>query len=429
MRALTLWVCSAFLFGAGPATRAVTLDGLTLDDYFAAALSRSEVVATQAELIRQAQERYQQATAARLPTVEGLAAYTRQEAVPSRALDGSLIPDRQPLVRLTATQPLFRGFREFAALRQTQALIGAQRLDYDNARVQLFKDVAQNFFNVLSIERDLANLDEEIDQNFKREREIRARVRIGRSRASEILTVQSTISTLRAEAEQLRGQAHIARETFSFLSGLDPGTPLRDTEAAPVELETLDAYLARIDRRPDVRAGRRRLAAARESVEIARGGGLPSLDLTGNYYLKRSGSLDDVNWDVTLALTVPLYSGGAVQSQVREAASQETQAELSISLARRQARQEIRAAYQGVVYDRAQITALGEATESARRNYDAQTHDYRLGLVTNLDVLQALTALQQNQRALDRARYALKLDYVRLQAEAGRRPAPEDTTQ
>lgn len=416
------WLCAVVAIGASPAAAA---DGLLLDDYFAAALQRSEVVATQVELIRQAEERYQQADAARLPEVEGLASYTRQESVQRRAADGSLIPSRQPLVRLNAVQPLFRGFREFAALRQSRALIGARRFDYEDARVQLFKDVAQNFFNVLSIEQELVNLDSEIEQNLKREQEIRQRVRIGRSRASEILTVQSAISTLRAEAEQLRGQKRIARETFAFLSGLDADTPLRDTET-PEAPDTLDVYLGRIDQRPDVAAGRQRLTAAQENIEIAKGARLPSVDLTGNYYLKRSGSLEDVSWDVGIALTVPLYTGGALQSQVREAASQRTQAELGISRSRRLAEQEIRAAYQGVQYDRSQIDALSRATELARKNYDAQAHDYRLGLVTNLDVLQALTALQQNQRALDRASYAMKLDYVRLQAAAVLRPPPQE---
>ena len=427
---LPLWLCGVLVFGAGRAIPADAADGLSLDDYFAAALQRSEIVATQVESIRQAEERYQQASAALYPTVEGIASYTRQESVAPRALNSTPIPSRQPLARLSATQPLFRGFREFAALRQSQALIGAQQLDYESARVQLFKDIAQNFFNILSIQQELVNLDKEIEQNLKRETEIRARVRIGRSRASEILTVQSAISTLRAEGEQLRGQELIARETFAFLSGLDAAAPLRDTELPPTQPEPLDTYVAGIGRRPDVQASRQRLTATQESIEIARGARLPTVDLTGNYYLKRSGSLEDVNWDVGIVLTVPLYTGGAIQSQVREAVSQRTQAELSLSRAQRLAEQEVRASYRSVVYDRSQIEALATATELARKNYEAQARDYRLGLVTNLEVLQALTALQQNQRALDRVRYTMKLDHVRLETAAARRPArPERDSQ
>ncbi|MBI3778274.1 MAG: TolC family protein [Gammaproteobacteria bacterium] len=427
--AVTLVLAVAFLASTvATAKPAVAAEALTLDEYFAAALKRSEVVATQSELIRQAEERYKQADAALYPTVNGVASYTRQDPVPAGETSTSTSPNRQSLAKLTATQPLFRGFREFAALRQTKALLSAQNQDYLNARAQLFKDVTQNFYTVLSIEQDLKNLDEEINQNLDREKELNSRVRIGRSRIGEVLSVQSTISTLRAQVEQLQGQLGTVREAFAFLSGLVATTPLRDTEALPANLEPLNDYLVRLEQRPDVIASRQRLSAAQENTKVARGAHLPSLDLNANRYLERTGNLKDSSWDVGVALTVPIYAGGLLQSRVSEAVSQSTQAELSASQVSREAEQEIRTVYQNVVFDRSQLEALEKATDSARKNYEAQRRDYRLGLVTNLDVLQALTAFQQNQLTLDRARYTLKLDYLKLQAAAVRRPAPPPET-
>ena len=398
---------------------------LTLDETFAQALVRSEVVATQSELIRQAEERYQQADAAIYPTVSGFASYTWQD---SGARDQTAFPTRQPLARLSATQPLFRGFREFAAIRQSQALVGAQGDDYQNARVQLFKDVAQNFYDVLTLEQDLKNIDEQIGQYQQREKELQDRVRIGRTRPGEVLTVQATISTLRAQVEQARTQLSTARDIFAFLSGLPATTPLRDTEAIPADPGALDSYLSRVALRPDVKAAQRRQTAAQENISVARGAHLPSLDLNANRYLERTGSLENVDWDVQLALTVPIYSGGSVQSRVREAQSQKDQAELATTRARRLADQEIRSFYQTVVLDRSRLDALEKATDAAKSNYETQRRDYRLGLVTNLDVLQALSTYLENQQALDRVRYNVKLNYLRLQAAAVRRPAmPEET--
>jgi len=405
---------------------AAAAEPLTLDEYFAAALKRSEVVANQVELIRQAEERYKQANAALYPTVSGVASQLRQDPIPAGESDTSTFANRQSLTKLSATQPLFRGFREFAALRQTKALMGAQSQDYLAARTQLFKDVVRNFYTILLLEQDLHNFDAEIGQNLDREKELNARVRIGRSRVGEVLTVQATISTLRAQVEQLRGQLSTTREAFAFLSGLDPSTPLRDTENAPSTVEPIDVYLERLPLRPEVKAGQQRLTAAQENVAVARGAYLPSVDLNANRYLNRTGPLQDSAWDVEIALSVPIYTGGLLQSKVSEAVSQQTQAELNLSLARRQAEEEIRSTHQSVVYDQLQVIAMEKATEAAQKNYDAQRHDYRLGLVTNLDVLQALTAFQENQRSLDLARYTAKLDYLTLQAAAARRPAPPD---
>ena len=392
---------------------------LTLDEYFAQALVRSEVVTIQGELVQQAQERERQAGAALYPTLTGFASYTWQD---TGARDLTLNPTRQRLARITANQPLFRGFREFAAVRQSRALVGAQGDDYSQARVQLYKDVAQNFYEVLAIEQDLASLGEQIDQYRQRTKELQGRVRIGRSRSGEVLTVQSVISTVEAEIEQRRADLSAAREVFAFLSGLPATTLLRDTEVLPVHPGALDEYLARVALRPDVQALQQRQTAAQENLAVARGAHLPSLDLNANRYLERSGGLANVDWDVQLALTVPLYAGGGVQSRVREAQSQSAQAELSVSQARRQAQQEIRSVYQNVVLDRAQLDALEKAADAAHKNYSAQQHDYRLGLVTNLDVLQAQSSFQENQRALQRARYATKLNYLRLQAAAVYRP-------
>ncbi len=420
---------SVFMGGvAVSAAVAAAADALTLNDYFDAALKRSEVVATQVELIHQAEERYNQANSALRPTVNGVASYTWLEPTASGSSSTASNPNRQPLAKIMATQPLFRGFREFAGLRQSQAQREAQTLDYRQAQVQLFKDVAQNFFNILSIERDLQNLDEEVRQNLEREKELNGRVRIGRSRVGEVLTVQSTIGTLRAQAEQLRAQLAVAREAFAFLSGLDAATTLRDTETPPAKLDPLDEYLTRLDRRADVSASQQRLTAAKENVEVARGARMPSLDLNANRYLERTGSLKDVDWDVQVALTVPLYTGGQLQSKIREALSQQTQAELSVSQVRRQAEQEVRSAYQNVLFDQTQLDALEKATDGARKNYEAQQRDYRLGLVTNLDVLQALTTYLENLRALDRARYSAKLNYQRLLAAVSLRPNIEGPT-
>lgn len=416
----TTWVVALAMFLLAGVRPVAGADMLTLDDYFAQALVRSEVVATQSELIHQAEERYRQAKATLHPTIDGVASYTWLD---KGARDTTANPTRQPNARLTATQPLFRGFREFASKRQTQALVGAQGEDYRQARTQLFKDVAQNFYDVLALEQDLKNFDEQISQNLDREKELRDRVRIGRSRSGETLAVQTTISTLRAQIEQLQAQLAAAREAFAFLSGLPAATPLHDTEILPANLDPLEAYLARLDLRPDVKAAQQRFTAAQENVSVARGARQPSLDLNANRYLERKGSLENVDWDVQLALTIPLYAGGSLQSRVREAVSQSTQAELGASQARRQAEQEIRSVYQSVTFDRSRLEALEKATEAARKNYEVQRHDYRLGLVTNLDVLQAMTVFQENQRALDRARYTAKLDYLLLEAAAVRRPA------
>jgi outer membrane protein len=128
-----------------------------------------------------------------------------------------------------------------------------------------------------------------------------------------------------------------------------------------------------------------------------------------------------VNWDVQLALTVPIFQGGVIQSQVRQAESVVRQYRLLLSQSRRSAEQEIRTFFDLLNADRKQVEKLSELVEISKKNYETQIAYYRNGLVTNLDVLQAMTTYQDAQRQLARQRFSFQLDSVKLQAATGER--------
>ena len=385
---------------------------VSLADAFQAAMKRSETIADQGELIKQAEEHYRQALGALFPSLNGVATYLEQEPgkVPS-----SVSPAWQPLVKLTVTQPLFRGLRDFDALRQMKTLTTAQGEAKRFASNALFNDVAQNFFAILSVERDLVNLNEESGAYLKRIDEINARIRIGRSRIPEKLSVESALASLRAQMEQLKGQQAVTREMFGFLTGLSSEVKLADPQTGnAISLLPVGHYVAKIDRRPDVRGADLKFKAAGDAVKIAREAHYPTVDLNGNYYLQRTGALQDIRWDVQLAATLPIYSGGITSSKVDEAASQKAQAELQLSKLRRMADEEIRSLHQAVSADARQLVELEKSHRLADKNLQEQTKDYRAGLVNNLDVLQAMTAADEAKRSLDRARYAARLDFLKL---------------
>lgn len=401
----------------------------TLEESFQAALRRSETIGIQSELLVQAEERYRQATGSILPNVSFTNSNLWQEQ-PDATGATAFFPAVQPLTRLTIAQPLFRGFREFAGIRASRADTQAQQEARRAAALALYSDVVRSFFTVLSLERDLQNLRSEIGLYRRRVLELNQRKAIGRSRAGEVLTTESLLLSIKAQSEGIEGQIRAERELFAFLTGFAPDVPLVDsappeTEAlSVVDLPELETFSEGLEARPDVKAEVKRVDFAREAVTIAKGAHWPTIDLLGNYYFARYGNLADVNWDFQFVISLPIYAGGTIQSQVRQAASQQRQAELSSSRIRRAADQEIRSLYQLVRADRRQLNALKDAEILSEKSYLEQSREYRLGLVTNIDVLQALTSYQENHRAFDRARFNAKINYMRLLAASSRQPLP-----
>ena len=90
-----------------------------------------------------------------------------------------------------ATQPLFRGFRDFAALNKTRALITAQEQSRQWAGMQLYRDVVQAFYTRLAVQKDLNLMDNKLELYQQRIKELEQRVSIGRSRNTEVLTIQA----------------------------------------------------------------------------------------------------------------------------------------------------------------------------------------------------------------------------------------------
>lgn len=391
-----------------------------LDECFEASIRRSETIANQDELIIQAEEKYKQAIGSVMPNISGVATYFQQQT-PNNALGTSISPSNQTTVKLTGTQYLFQGMREYATFRQDKLLTSAQVDAKKQALIALFESAAQSYYAVLSAERQVADIRSEMPYYNEWIAELRQRIAIGRSQQQEVLTVQAQVASLQATMETSLLAIQVNREAFAFITGLPQDTPLVDEVDLEKPILNLPDALAVIPRRPEITGQVSTREAAEEGVNIAWGGHLPTLGLTGDYYFTRpQGYSNNINWDFQLTLTVPIFEGGVIQSQVRAAASQERQAELTLSQNKRTLDQNIRTIYESAISDRAQVKALKLAKEVSYKDYEAEKRDYRLGLVANIDVLQALTTFQEAERSMDVARYTAMYDYARLQAETGK---------
>ncbi len=439
-RALSIWIWAALTASAVPArgsaaavqtatrTPAQTAArGLSLSDAYSAALKQSEAVARQKEQVTQSRERVQQLRGGILPNLSLNGSHLIQDR-PTNALAQAFFPEKQTTASLTLAQPLFRGLREFAGLRQAKNLLEAQKALEDAARAQLLLDLAANYYSILSTEQDIRNLTQQAALYAGRVADMQRRVRRGESNTNDLLVAQSTASALDADLRLLAGQQRGARDSLAFLTGLPPDAPLADdtleTSIRNAKTMKLEDSLARIESRPDVRAARGQLEASRENVKAQRGAHWPTVDLVGNYYLTRpEGPAEEIDWDAQVRLTLPLYEGGTTLARTREAVSARTEAELALAQFRRQAERDIRVFHESAKSRVEQLDALGKTVELAEKSSRQLERDYRRGLARNIDVQAALAEYRAAVRALDQARFALRLDLLKLDIAAARLPA------
>jgi outer membrane protein len=190
----------------------------------------------------------------------------------------------------------------------------------------------------------------------------------------------------------------------------------------PDDKKTLDDYLNLALAREDIKNKEMEIEQLSGDVKIAKGGYLPTLDLLSNYYaLKEGGSTSSKNsdWDVGLNLRIPLYEGGVSKALVNESVEKKQSAEYQLTDYKKNIQIEVTTRFEMYRRYHDQIKAFDLALEKAKRSYDETLRDYRLGLVSNLDVISSLNLYLGSKRDSERTKIQALLNHKLLEASAG----------
>ena len=387
---------------------------LSLAECFTLALKQSEKVAVQQELITEAEGKFIRVFGAVLPHVSFSSSDKRQDGSGSSAFTLREVPER----KFEATQTLFNGFREIAAMRGARAQKRQRIQDRRRAEQLLFLDVANAFYLLLEQQKDFEALGGIRLALLERVHELKEREQLGRSRASEAVSAQARLLRIEAEEEQVRSRVTTARQLLEFLTGT-PTDSLSDGEGISNPLEPEETYLVKMDGRADVRSAEEALEVSKKQLAIVQGSFWPTVGLEGNYYVERSGAAQDVNWDAALTVDVPIFEGGQNFGATKEAKAKKRQAELKLAEAKRLATLDSREIYAQLQAALSREAALEKALLAEEENYRLEVEDYRLSLVSNLDVLDALEDLQEARRDLIHAQHETKRLFWQLKVAMG----------
>jgi outer membrane protein len=399
---------------------------LNLWDVYALAVERTESLALGAENVEQAHAQSQQALGAWLPqvSVNGSKGWQSDSYVgASNGFSSSLSSIPSTSLYLSGSETILSGLNQVAAVQGAQATIDFQDLALKNSAANLLLNVSQAFYNVLQLQDALQTEQASRDLTEKTLEQQKSWQAIGRTQKSDVLSTTAQLAQVVATLASTQDQLVQARETLATLADIKPDTTLHSDDEnftqAPYSLE--DA-LKKAEMRPDVKAAAASLAIADATLLQAHGQHLPSIVAQGTYYLDKEGSSPSPEWTAQLVASLPLFEGGQVLAQERSASSKKRQAELQLSLTRRNAAQQIRQVYQSLTDSLQEMDAFQKAVDAAQAAYEAVLHDYRLSLTTNLQVLSSLNTLETTKESLVKARYQVLADQVALGVATGELP-------
>ncbi|MBY0557600.1 MAG: TolC family protein, partial [Burkholderiaceae bacterium] len=169
------------------------------------------------------------------------------------------------------------------------------------------------------------------------------------------------------------------------------------------------------------------VVAANLNVEIAkreiarnRAGHMPTLNLVASSSHQNVTAGQTINNNaIGVSWSVPIFSGFAVTSKVRETIALEDKARNDLEATKRNAAQIARSAYLGMNSGLAQVKALEAAEVSSKSSLESNKLGYQVGVRINIDVLNAQKLLYSTQKDLSKARYDTIVNGLRLKSAAG----------
>lgn len=394
---------------------------VAFDDAIQRAMARNPNAELAVEEIRRSEALVQQARSTWLPTLSANGTYTRLDA--DRQLGGRVIASQDSVnANLLLTVPLIAPTRWVATDRAKENREFA-KLSLVDARRQVALAAGRAYLTVIAQRRVLESSVHARDTAKAHEDFSKSRLAGG---------VGNRLDAVRAAQERATSETRVQNQSIALTRAqealgilLGENGPVDAADAPLGAPPTLAAALGEADsKRSDVIASRDRVEFTRKAVRDSYADYLPTLSAVGQPFYQNPSSLTlpTTGWQAQLLLTLPLYDGGNRYGLKHERDALHDQAKTRLEAVLRQAKSEVRVAFEAVQRADDALGLAREASSLAQEALDLSQLAYRAGATSNIEVVDAERRARDAETDAAIAEDASRQARLDLLAAAGRFP-------
>jgi outer membrane protein len=316
------------------------------------------------------------------------------------------------------------------AYKRADYVLAQAELTYQAAQQDLIVRAATRYFSVLAARDSLLSAETSLDAYNRTLEQQEKRFEVGlaaitdvqEARAARDAATAQVIAAKRVLATNQQLLRELTGEGFEMLSTLGEDMPLRTPEP-----ENEDQWVARaMEGNLDLLSSRIAFDLATHDLGTQRTNRWPTLTLGAGYTNSNTYLSDDFNdadnsWRkyASIGISVPIFSGGAVSSQIRQAVYNQRAARERVERVTRETDRATRDFFLSVQSSISQVQANRQALESSRLALEATRAGFEVGTRTNIDVLTSQRTLQTVEAAYLQSRYTYIQNLISLKLAAG----------
>jgi outer membrane protein len=334
-------------------------------------------------------------------------------------------------VEVRLIQPVYH-HELWVQLGQADNQIAQAEANYAAEQQNLMLRTAQAYFNVLLAQDTLEFATAEQQAIGRQLEQAKARFNAGLIPITDVHEAQAGYDESRANAIQAANDLENAQEALREIVGEYSGDLYGLVPDVPLDMprpENIDEWDAEAQQNNlAIIAAENAAEAARKNIDLQFAGHLPSLDLVGSAGFtdtNRPRGIPTEYQQIGMQVNVPLFSGGGVNSQVRQAQHEFEASQERLDAQRRATRRQVKDAFRGIRTAISQVAALKAAVVSAQSAVAAIEAGFRVGTRTMVDVLIEQRNLFRTLRDYAKTRYDYLINSLALK-QAASSLLPED---
>jgi outer membrane protein len=395
----------------------------SLDDLYKLALVRSEKIKISELDVHVAEMMKKKALSVLVPRFSLFGDYTRYYE--DRKLLGGDLYEWTSSRGVRFDQSFTLNGKELIAFKITKH--GIQKAKQDLMAVQevyLF-DVASSYYDTLKALKAVEITRANVIRLREHERSVRTRLTLGEVLKTVLIRALAELSTAKTELITAKNRVMLTHAVLASVVGLPQGFETLEPDPENEKsffLKKLDAIKsAALSNRAELKSLNILKTIATEEVSFYRSDYWPSLSVEGVYLNSEYKDAPDYeeNLYAAVSVSIPLFDGGLRNAEIKEALFRKKQVELAVNAMRKQILIEVEQAYLKIITQQNILKSLGAKFQFARENFYAVEKQFKYGLASSLDVMDANTLLVTSQEELSNARYSLKLAILELKRAQG----------
>ncbi len=334
---------------------------------------------------------------------------------------------------LSLTQTIF-DMSKWRQLTLQEKSAGIQDVTFQTDQQTLILNTATAYFNVLSAIDALSFTEAQKQAIYRQLDQTTQRFNVGLVAITDVQNARSQYDNVLANEVTARNNLDNALEQLRQVTGnYYPQLASLNVDAfKTAKPDSVNNLLKEAENR-NLALLQARLSQdlAREQIRLAETGHMPTVGLTASTGISDSSysgsatntaQYNDSNVGqnkVGINFSLPIYSGGAVTSQVKQAQYNFVGASEQLESAHRNVVQTVRSSFNNINASISSINAYKQAVVSAQSSLDATEAGYEVGTRTIVDVLDATTTLYNAKQQLSSARYNYLINQLNIKSALG----------